>query len=237
VTDPAPLDTSVAGDVSASAPDVVRVQAPTRRGREMRQRLVDAAAHVFAERGYRETRVSDITQSAGTAQGNFYRHFTNKNDVLLAVLADPLEELLACANPPFSAGTAATEAALVDWNTHYFTVYAAHSRIYRVMREAAAAGQDAGFAQLWKGQRQRFVDRVAEWLDALHAAGHLDPVADTALMAEALVSMREQLSYVHLGLAAAPPTPGHIAQMGETVGRLWFRCLGLTVKRSPRRQG
>jgi AcrR family transcriptional regulator len=202
----------------------------------MRRRLLDAASDVFAERGFRETRVSDITQAAGTAQGNFYRHFANKNDVLLAVLGDPLDELLELANPPFSAAAAPTLPALIEWNTAYFTVYHRHRGIYRVMREAAAAGEDGGFAELWLGQRQRFVGRVREWLEALEAAGQLQAPADRTLMAEAMLSMRENLSYVHVGLAD-DVSPERIADLGAMVGLLWFRCLGLPEKRSRRRTG
>jgi AcrR family transcriptional regulator len=122
-------EASAVAEVPAATPDVLRLEAPTRRGREMRKRLLEAARAVFDERGYHDTRVSDITQAAGTAQGNFYRHFTNKHDVLLAVLADPLDELLALANPPFVPGTAPSLAELIAWNTDYFTVYRHHAAI------------------------------------------------------------------------------------------------------------
>ncbi len=196
--------------------------APTARGREMRRRLIEAAGEVFAERGYRDTRVTDITTAAGTASGNFYRHFTNKNEILLAVLGDPLEDLLACASPPDGAPT---KEQLTAWNTEYFVVYARHRRIYRVMREAAAAGEDAGFSELWVAQRARFVGRVKTWLDGLSRVG-VELPEDTALMAEALVSMREQLSYVHLGLATRQPSAARVRQLGTAVGELWHRCLG-----------
>lgn len=201
----------------------------------MRRRLLEAAGEVFAERGYRDTRVTDITGAVGTASGNFYRHFANKNEILLAVLGEPLEDLLACASPP--AGPPSKDE-LIAWNTEYFTVYARHRRIYRVMREAAAAGEDAGFADLWVAQRARFVGRVRTWLDGL--GEDVDLPEDTGLMAEAMVSMREQLSYVHLGLAGREPSPARVRQMGATVGELWHRCLGsptaaATARPGPRR--
>jgi AcrR family transcriptional regulator len=204
----------------------------------MRQRLLVAARGVFDQRGYSDTRVSDITTAAGTAQGNFYRHFTNKNEILLAVLSDPLDELLALANPPFVPGAVPSLDELIAWNTDYFTVYRQHAPIYKVMREAAAAGDEASFAELWKGQRQRFVDRVHDWIEALYSHGQLrNPPADRTLMAESLLSMRENLSYVHVGLAGAPVSDERIAALGEMVGLLWFRCLDLGgAKRSSRRR-
>jgi AcrR family transcriptional regulator len=192
----------------------------TRRGREMRVRLVAAATVVFGERGYQATRVSDITTAAGTALGNFYRHFVDKNDVLLAVLAEPLEELLNGTAPLESERRRPTEAQLIAWNTSYFEVYARNRRLYRILREAAAAGADTGFAELWKAQRQRFHVRVHGWLNPGQEA---DP--GSRLRIEAMVAMLEQLSYVHLGLATQEPNSELISELGATVGSLWHRCL------------
>src|SRR3989440_4190145 len=67
--------------------------AKTRRGAVTRARLVDAAATVFAECGYNAARISDMVRLAGISQGNFYRHFQSKDEILLAVLEGPLDEL------------------------------------------------------------------------------------------------------------------------------------------------
>ena len=50
----------------------------TDQGRERRQQLLDAAGVLFAERGYANTRVIDICDSAGVAKGLFYWYFENK---------------------------------------------------------------------------------------------------------------------------------------------------------------
>ena len=53
----------------------------TDQGRERKQQLLDAAARLFAEQGYAETRVSDIVETAGVAKGLFYWYFDNKEAV------------------------------------------------------------------------------------------------------------------------------------------------------------
>jgi AcrR family transcriptional regulator len=58
--------------------------AKTRRGAATRARLVDAAGTVFAECGYSAARISDMVGLAGISQGNFYRHFQSKDEILLA---------------------------------------------------------------------------------------------------------------------------------------------------------
>jgi len=53
---------------------------------ETRQRLLRAAADVFAERGYDGTRVADIAAAAGVSNGALYAHFSSKADLLVAAL-------------------------------------------------------------------------------------------------------------------------------------------------------
>ena len=53
---------------------------------ETRERLLRAAADVFAERGYDGTRVADIAAAAGVSNGALYAHFGSKADLLVAAL-------------------------------------------------------------------------------------------------------------------------------------------------------
>lgn len=60
----------------------------TAQGRERKQQLIDCAATLFAERGYAETRIKDIVESAGVAKGLFYWYFENKEALFSEVAAD-----------------------------------------------------------------------------------------------------------------------------------------------------
>lgn len=54
-----------------------------RRSRETRARLVEAAMLLWSERGFDETRVSDICERAGVSAALFYFYFPRKEDVLV----------------------------------------------------------------------------------------------------------------------------------------------------------
>ncbi|MGW5717325.1 TetR/AcrR family transcriptional regulator [Amycolatopsis sp. NPDC003865] len=54
-----------------------------------RTELLAAAKRLFGERGYPDTKVSDIAAAAGRAVGSFYRHFRDKEQ-LLSVLRGEL---------------------------------------------------------------------------------------------------------------------------------------------------
>ena len=55
--------------------------------REREQRILDAAAAVFGEKGYHRATVRDIAVAADVADGTIYNYFENKFDLLLGLLA------------------------------------------------------------------------------------------------------------------------------------------------------
>src|SRR6266542_617677 len=62
---------------------------------ETRERLLRAAADMFAERGYDGTRVADIAAAAGLSNGAMYAHFASKAELLVGALRAHGRRLLA----------------------------------------------------------------------------------------------------------------------------------------------
>jgi AcrR family transcriptional regulator len=55
-----------------------------RRSAELRERLFRAAIHLFAQKGYSETTVEDITEAADVGKGTFFNYFPSKDHILAA---------------------------------------------------------------------------------------------------------------------------------------------------------
>lgn len=70
---------------------------------ETRNRILDAAEHVFFEKGVSRSSLADIAQAAGVTRGAIYWHFENKGDLFTAMFDRvilPLDEMKAATVDP-----------------------------------------------------------------------------------------------------------------------------------------
>src|SRR3954471_10999862 len=73
-----------------------------------REEILDAAARLFAERGYSETDTQVLAEKLGVGKGTLYRYFPSKRDLFLAAadrvmrrLRQRVDERLADIQEPF----------------------------------------------------------------------------------------------------------------------------------------
>jgi len=71
-----------------------RVGRAQRRASKTRERLLKAALALFSEKGVDATAVEEITERADVGKGTFYRHFSDKNDLVIALIEDAASKLL-----------------------------------------------------------------------------------------------------------------------------------------------
>jgi AcrR family transcriptional regulator len=135
----------------------------TERGRQSRQRILDAAERVFGEKGYFPASITEITREAGVAQGTFYVHFTSKRDVfseLLEALGKHVRDTTRVAAAGGRNRLEAEELGLAA----YFEFVNAHPNWYRIVRQAefvdAAAFRDY-YLRLLAGYRRGLAAAMA----------------------------------------------------------------------------
>ncbi|MEO0324747.1 MAG: TetR/AcrR family transcriptional regulator [Myxococcota bacterium] len=61
---------------------------------DKRERILSAAIRVFAQNGFYSTRVSEIANAAGVADGTIYLYFENKDHVLISIFEDRIGKLI-----------------------------------------------------------------------------------------------------------------------------------------------
>lgn len=61
---------------------------------DKRTAILRAATHVFARNGYFNSKVADIAREAGVADGTVYLYFKNKDDVLISLVNQMMDEFI-----------------------------------------------------------------------------------------------------------------------------------------------
>lgn len=59
---------------------------------QTRQQILDAALHVFSQKGFQATRLQDIATEAGTTRGAIYHHFKNKADLYKSLIEEAMQQ-------------------------------------------------------------------------------------------------------------------------------------------------
>jgi len=72
-------------DPQAPTPDETAA-APVSRNSDKYQRILDGAVAVFAEKGFFTSRIADIADRAGVADGTVYLYFKNKEEILMSAI-------------------------------------------------------------------------------------------------------------------------------------------------------
>ena len=195
-----------------------RTQAPTRKGRNTRARIVAAGRSVLEEYGYFETSVGEITRRADVALGTFYRYFENKDELCLELLERLVTELYESVS-----GSWATDDVMENLRTsslRYLSAYHANRRLIAAMLQMS--GAVPACAALWWALRKRTYDRMKRYLRTANATRRLD----LDLTATALGSMVEQFAYYWYVQAEhnGRPLPT-LEQAAETLSLIWYRSV------------
>ncbi|MBI5575150.1 MAG: TetR/AcrR family transcriptional regulator [Deltaproteobacteria bacterium] len=64
-------------------------------GAEKRDRILRAAIRIFSQKGYFNSRISEIARLAGVADGTIYLYFKNKDDLLISLFEEKMGEVVA----------------------------------------------------------------------------------------------------------------------------------------------
>src|SRR3954447_26300946 len=79
----------VKGEMMVAKPKIKK----TNKSFEKFNKIVDASAKVFREKGYKAATLEDIANEVGMLKGSLYYYIEKKDDLLYAVVERPLNEM------------------------------------------------------------------------------------------------------------------------------------------------
>jgi AcrR family transcriptional regulator len=169
---------------------------PERRRRQTRDYLLQAAAQVFAERGYHGASLDEVAAVAGFSKGAVYSNFKNKEDLFLALLESHYEREMAAVRATLEATDGPPEAYLSDFVTllrdqfqgteDNWALLTEEFRLY-AMRNPAAREKLAAFDTL-------DIDSIAEIIEGERARHGIDLGDPTQHVARIVIALMRGIS-------------------------------------------
>jgi AcrR family transcriptional regulator len=170
--------------------------------------LLQAAAELFAARGYHAVTTDQLGQAVGISGPALYRHFGSKSDILLQICNHAMDHLLAGA--PDVVASARSDSDALARLTEFHAEFAVRTRaglaVYLGEQHALPAPQLRALKK-----RQRDYERI--WITAIRGATSL-PEADSRAAAKLLLSLLNGTAYLRDGLAA-----NRVTQLLTQLGR------------------
>ncbi len=157
---------------------------------DTRARILEAAARVFAEKGYYETRMDDIVAAADSSKGSLYFHFPNKEEIFFGLIETFIGLLEARLNETLSSEQHGMEQMDIALTTslRLFTQYRAMAKIVLIQ----AVGLGAAFEQRRRAINDRFVAIIQKRIQKGIRDGSLPP-QDAELTARAWVGALNEI--------------------------------------------
>ncbi|MEU0494749.1 TetR/AcrR family transcriptional regulator [Mycobacterium sp. NPDC006124] len=180
--------------------------------------LHDAARVVFAEKGYLNAKISDITAKAGRSVGSFYNYYDTKQQLLEAMLEKFPTQIVERARDRLTD----------DWTANVEAAVRAYVETFRDhLPEMIGVFQlsmtDPSAAAWWRIQRSKGVDAVLEVITAVESGG-VTVDLDARVFGSAIVSMLESFCWTWLAAGGEAGGPAFDEDTAvHTLSQIWLR--------------
>lgn len=144
------------------------------------RRILESAARLFRDIGYDAVRIEDIAQAAQMSPGTVYNYFTTKGDVLLAIVAMEVEEVLVAGEDLIAGPSSGFEQSLTDLIGGYYdhSLNYLSKAMWRTAMAQSIVAPDAAFSIHYTNLDRRLTDQICALLARLRDQGALRPEVD-----------------------------------------------------------
>ena len=159
--------------------------------KETRDKILDAAVRAFSRNGFHQAKMDDIADTAGVSKGTLYYNFESKSLLFSATVTEGMEAVMEEIRASLKSDLPFIDhfRKLIEINVD---MYMRYSDLAQIIFNEVSSGIDESVLRNIEEARGRFIDLVAEELEAGQNDNRIRP-CDTRLAAVAIVGMMENL--------------------------------------------
>lgn len=185
--------------------------------RQARQRILDCTRQLLRERPWPQLSLQEIMRSAQLSRTAFYRHFDDRDQLLLALLGD-LQDAFVSAGAEWKQGSEDPIPALRRGLHEVTTVFLAHWHVLQALVDAAPESEQLRDA--YEEMVDGLVQATSARMSAENAAGRSN-ISDPDGIARALLRMNERFLLDVCGRSPGPDPEQAAAVLTE----IWTRTI------------
>ncbi len=197
--------------------------APTARGEQTRQRVVQAAEDLFRNApSYENIGVADIARASKTSVGTIYRYFSSKEDLLHLVLSNAFWRMYSASRGTWVPEDSAAEN-LRRTTRAYLDAYWAERSFLRLARRLAATSESV--RATWWSMNRELRERMRLRLVQDQVAAGV-PTLDSELMIRCLLGMVDDYAArAFIDEEYGPASREDIPRVAAVLAEVWFRAV------------
>ncbi|MBG9794710.1 TetR family transcriptional regulator [Paenibacillus dendritiformis] len=179
---------------------------------ESKRKLMESAEKLFATKGVRGTKVSDIVAGAGLTQAAFYLYFKSKDDLAAQLLQQFNEQLLRLGNAGSEVKhlpASDVEKFIVSALTGLFRLFGEHPQLTKIALQISDDSEQV---------RERIVRQIVANMLHNQSLDIVKPDIDPELAAESIVAAIERLVYRYIETGERTPE-----ELGAHTARLFLQ--------------
>ncbi|USK36570.1 TetR/AcrR family transcriptional regulator (plasmid) [Bacillus sp. F19] len=129
-----------------------------------RQKLLEAAKQVFLDEGFHKATISQVIKKAQVGYGTAYVHFEGKEDLLIVLMENVMEQFYEIAETTFFPKSRVEAEHIIKSQAEAFLKMAEAERNMMQVFEQAI-GVSAVISDKWKEIREKFINRISKDVD------------------------------------------------------------------------
>ena len=159
--------------------------------KDTRNKILNAAVKAFSKNGFHQAKMDNIAETAGVSKGTLYYNFESKSHLFSSTVTEGMEAVMEEIRKNLNSDLPFIDhlRKLIDINVD---MYLRYSDLAQIIFNEVSSGIDESVLRNIEESRGRFIDLVAEELEAGQDDNRIRP-CDTRLAAVAIVGIMDNL--------------------------------------------